>query len=162
MATDSGSMDTLDLKLSPSFIRVRVICRYVLAITVFKGASMRKIFVSWLIVVVLLVSSLSGLAQSGGYSEGFEDGRTAAKEDSNAAGQVVGGLFFGLFYIVFSAVSDGQTPGEARMMSIRDESADYQRAYRESYAEQWKRARTNNGWIGFGVWVGIIVVAASS
>ena len=119
---------------------------------------MQKVLVSWLVVIALFVSSVAVFG--GDYSEGFEDGRTAAKEDSNAVFQVIGGASFGIFYILGSAVFGGKNPSETRMLSIRDRSADYQRAYRESYSEQWKKARTNNGWIGMGLLFCLLVATA--
>ena len=118
---------------------------------------MRKALVSWLMVVALLAASVAGWAQSGGYYEGLEDGRADAREDVNGTAQFVGGVALGVFYVVFSALLEGKHPAESRMMAISDRSDEYQRAYRESYTEEWKRARTNNGLLGWGVWVAIVV-----
>jgi len=125
------------------------------------GITMRKALVSWLIVVVLLASSVAGLAQSGGYYEGFEDGRAAAREDIDSTVHCVAGFTLGIFYVGYSVLSEGRHPTGARMSSIRHRSVDYQVAYRESYTEEWKRSRTNSSLLGWGLWVAVVVAASA-
>lgn len=119
---------------------------------------MRKALVSWLMVVVLLASSVAGMAQSGGYFEGFEDGHAAAKEDVNGLAQFAGGLFFGLVYVVVAALTPGQSPTEARLQTLRGRPEDYQRGFLEGYEKEWKRIRSNNGLLGVGTFVVASVV----
>ncbi len=119
---------------------------------------MRKASVSCVVVIALLVASVASMAQSGGYFEGFEDGRAAAKQDVNGPAQFAGGLFLGLLYVVVAALTPGQSPTEARLQTLRDRPEEYQRGFLEGYEKEWKRIRSNNGLLGVGTLAAATVV----
>ena len=123
---------------------------------------MRRVSVSCLIIVALLVMSVSGVAQSGTYYEGFEAGRGAASQDVNGGAQFAGGFFFGLLYVVIAAVSDGQSPDYSRVQAMSNRSEDYQRGFRDGYEKEWVRIRTNNGLLGTGTLALLYVVLYAS
>ena len=120
---------------------------------------MRRVSVSCLLIIALIVASVAGVAQSNEYYGGYDDGRAAASEDVNGFAQFAGGFFLGLIYVVIAAVADGQSPEYARTQAIRSRSEDYQRGYREGYEEEWQRIRTNNALFGVGTLAAVYVVA---
>ena len=123
---------------------------------------MKRVMVCLLVLAVVMAGSVTALAEDGGYYEAVQDGRRAAREDVNSTSQFVGGLGLGVLYVLYAAITPGEYPGAYRMMSIRDKSDEYKRAYVESYSNEWKRLRSNNALLGWATWIVLLVAVANS
>ena len=96
---------------------------------------MRKVLVSWLIVVALLASSVAGWAQSGGYYKGLEDGRADAREDINGTAQfALGACSWESFTLCFQACRRGNIQlidwlSERKEIHLQGEDTDLRLTY---------------------------------
>ena len=111
---------------------------------------MRKVMVSYLVVVALVFASvITCVGQSGDYSNGYMQGENAANQDVSAGANFAGGFFLGLLYVVIVAVSDQGAPSYYQQQLV-SRSPEFQRGFNDGYADEFQRIRTYNALAGSG------------
>ena len=111
---------------------------------------MKRIITLFLILTLGIIVPLSAVA-SDGYADGYMMGKSIGIEESPTVIDVVGGLGLGAFYVIGTAIFDAPPPSNLRLMSIADETNEYQMGFIDGYEKGYKNTRIANASIGWGL-----------
>ena len=112
-----------------------------------------RFFVIGLLVVVtfMTIGSYSLVAQAGSFDDGFQSGKTDAKDDISMV-NILWGALWGPVNLAYVFLTQPTIPAE-RMIFLDSKKDDYKRGYMAGYKETQQQQRMMYSATGASIWV---------